>query len=71
VNWTKLTENLPTLACGDIVVVQSNPNILYLGTGELNYSQDSQYGNGIYNLQTLVQPGCKLQLHHLLVTNVQ
>ncbi len=48
VNWTKLTENLPTLACGDIVVVQSNPNILYLGTGELNYSQDSQYGNGIY-----------------------
>ena len=48
INWTKITETLPTLACGDIVVVQSNPNILYLGTGELNYSQDSQYGNGIY-----------------------
>jgi photosystem II stability/assembly factor-like uncharacterized protein len=48
VNWVALTDNLPTLACGDIIVVQSNPNILYLGTGELNYSGDSQYGNGIY-----------------------
>jgi len=48
VNWTILTDNLPTLACGDVVVDQINPNILYLGTGELNYSGDSQYGNGIY-----------------------
>jgi len=48
INWTALTDGLPTLACGDIVVVQSNPDILYLGTGELNYSSDSQYGNGIY-----------------------
>lgn len=48
VNWIALTDGLPTLACGDIAVDQSNPNILYLGTGELNYSSDSQYGNGIY-----------------------
>ncbi len=48
VNWVPLTDNLATLACGDIVVNQSNPNILYLGTGELNYSGDSQYGDGIY-----------------------
>jgi len=48
VNWTVLTDNLPTLACGDVVVDQQNPNVLYLGTGELNYSSDSQYGNGIY-----------------------
>jgi photosystem II stability/assembly factor-like uncharacterized protein len=47
-NWIALTDNLSTLACGDVVVVQSNPNILYLGTGELNYSYDSQYGNGIF-----------------------
>jgi len=48
VNWFALTDNLPTLACGDIVIDQTNPNILYLGTGELNYSLDSQYGDGIY-----------------------
>ena len=48
VNWFALTDNLSTLACGDIVVDQTNPNILYLGTGELNYSGDSQYGDGIF-----------------------
>lgn len=48
VNWIALTDNLPTLACGDVVVDQSNPNVIYLGTGELNYSGDSQYGDGIY-----------------------
>ncbi len=47
-NWIPLTDNLSTLACGDVVVDQSNPNILYLGTGELNYSGDSQYGDGIF-----------------------
>lgn len=47
-NWTILTDNLPTLACGDIVIDKNNPSVLYLGTGELNYSADSQYGNGIY-----------------------
>ena len=48
VNWIALTDNLPTLACGDVVVDPTNPNIIYLGTGELNYSGDSQYGDGIY-----------------------
>mgnify|MGYP000858044055 CR=1 FL=1 len=47
-NWFSLTDDLSTLACGDIVIDKNNPNILYLGTGELNYSSDSQYGNGIY-----------------------
>jgi photosystem II stability/assembly factor-like uncharacterized protein len=48
INWVPLTDNLPTLACGDVVIDRNNPNVLYLGTGELNYSGDSQYGNGIY-----------------------
>jgi photosystem II stability/assembly factor-like uncharacterized protein len=48
VNWVVLTDNLSTLACGDVVVNQANPSILYLGTGELNYSGDSHYGDGIF-----------------------
>lgn len=47
-NWTAMTDNLSTLACGDVVVDPANPNVLYLGTGELNYSGDSQYGDGIF-----------------------
>jgi photosystem II stability/assembly factor-like uncharacterized protein len=48
VNWIPLTDNLPTLASGDVIVDPNNINVLYLGTGELNYSGDSQYGDGIY-----------------------
>ena len=51
VNWIAITDNLSTLACGDVIVDPSNPNIVYLGTGELNYSGDSQYGDGIFKSQ--------------------
>jgi len=48
VNWTVLTDTLGSIASGDIILDPSNPDILYYGTGELNYSSDSQYGDGVY-----------------------
>ncbi|MBV6479984.1 MAG: Ycf48-like protein [Ignavibacteria bacterium] len=48
INWFQLTDNLGSLASGDIEIDPLNPDILYYGTGELNYSGDSQYGDGIY-----------------------
>jgi len=47
-SWIALTDGLSSIASGDIVVNQSNPNILYYGTGEANYSGDSHYGLGIF-----------------------
>ena len=47
-NWTVLTDNLGSISSGDIAIDPLNPNILYYGTGELNYSGDSQYGDGVY-----------------------
>lgn len=47
-NWIPLTDNLGSLASGDVAIDPQNPNVLYYGTGELNYSGDSQYGDGIY-----------------------
>jgi hypothetical protein len=47
-NWTVLTDGLSNLAGGDIAIDPNNPNVLYYGTGELNYSQDSHYGDGMY-----------------------
>jgi len=47
-NWTVLTDGLSNLAGGDIAIDPSNPNVLYYGSGELNYSADSHYGNGIF-----------------------
>lgn len=46
--WTVLTEGLSCIASGDIAVDKTNPSILYFGTGEQNYSQDSHYGDGIF-----------------------
>ncbi|HMQ69523.1 MAG TPA: T9SS type A sorting domain-containing protein [Ignavibacteria bacterium] len=48
INWTVLTDNIGSIASGDIAIDPNNPNTLYYGTGELNYSGDSQYGDGIY-----------------------
>ncbi len=48
VNWTPLTDFLTSLASGGIVLDPNNPNVLYYGTGEQNYSGDSWYGDGIY-----------------------
>lgn len=33
---------------GAIAISQSNPNVIYLGTGEANNSFDSYYGTGVY-----------------------
>ena len=46
--WQVLTDLLTNIASGDIEVDQSNPNVLFYGTGELNFSLDSHYGSGIY-----------------------
>lgn len=47
-NWTVMTDGLSNLAGGDITIDPNNPNVLYFGSGELNYSLDSHYGDGIF-----------------------
>ncbi|HMS33227.1 MAG TPA: hypothetical protein PKC91_04000 [Ignavibacteria bacterium] len=47
-NWTVLTDGIGSIASGDIAIDPNNPDILYYGTGEQNYSGDSQYGAGIF-----------------------
>ncbi len=47
VTYTHLT-NLPNHSVGDIAIAPSNPNILYVGTGEPNNRQSSSFGDGVY-----------------------
>jgi len=47
-SWTTLTDGLPSLATGAVAIATSNPNVLYLGTGEANFSIDSYWGAGIF-----------------------
>ena len=46
--WQVTTDNLSSITCGAVAVDPLNPNIVYLGTGELNYSLDSYRGDGIF-----------------------
>lgn len=48
ITWECLTDELPTLSSGDIDISESDPNIIYYGTGEANIFRASIAGIGIY-----------------------
>jgi len=48
ITWTCLTDELPTLSSGDIDVSESDPNVIYYGTGEANIFRSSMAGTGVY-----------------------
>ncbi len=45
--WAPLTDDQCSLAMGSVVIDPVNPEIVYAGTGEQNFSGDSYYGCGI------------------------
>ena len=46
--WTSLFDEQPVSSIGALALSQSNPNILYVGTGEPNNRQSSSFGAGVY-----------------------
>jgi photosystem II stability/assembly factor-like uncharacterized protein len=46
-SWTPLTDDQPSLAVGSLALDPSNPDIVYVGTGEPHASGDSYYGAGV------------------------
>jgi len=47
-NWEPLFDDQPTQAIGAIAVAPSDPNVIYVGTGEPCLRSDITYGNGVY-----------------------
>ena len=47
VTWKPLTDAQPSLANGAVALDPSNPDVVYVGTGEENFAIDSYYGAGI------------------------
>jgi len=41
-------ENEKVISIGDVAVASSNPNIVWVGTGEANTSRSTYYGDGLY-----------------------
>jgi photosystem II stability/assembly factor-like uncharacterized protein len=46
-NWSPLTDSQSTLSMGAIAIAPSNPSVIYAGTGEANFSGDSNFGGGV------------------------
>ena len=61
-SWIPIFDSAQSLAIGALALAPSNPNILYVGTGEANGSGDSYSGVGLYRIDnpattaTLVGP---------------
>ncbi|MFC1791661.1 WD40/YVTN/BNR-like repeat-containing protein [Gemmatimonadota bacterium] len=47
-SWEVLFENEAVYSIGDITVAPSDPDILYLGSGEANNSRSTYWGDGVY-----------------------
>ncbi|TCZ65769.1 WD40/YVTN/BNR-like repeat-containing protein [Flaviaesturariibacter aridisoli] len=47
-SWTPLFDEQPTLNIGSIAIQQSNPNVVWVGTGEGNPRNSINIGEGIY-----------------------
>ena len=48
--WTPLMDNAASLAIGAIAIAPSQPDTVYVGTGEHNFSLDSFFGVGVYRI---------------------
>ena len=46
-NWTPMTDSQPSLSIGSLAIDPTNSSIIYVGTGEQNFSGDSYYGAGV------------------------
>jgi photosystem II stability/assembly factor-like uncharacterized protein len=46
--WTPIFDTYPTASIGDIAIAPSDPNIVWVGTGEPNNRQSSSWGDGVY-----------------------
>ncbi|HEY8461033.1 MAG TPA: hypothetical protein VIM99_11665, partial [Blastocatellia bacterium] len=61
--WEPIFDIYPTSSIGDIAVCQSDPNIIWVGTGEPNNRQSSSFGDGVYKStdggKTFVNVGLK------------
>ncbi|MGB2713765.1 MAG: hypothetical protein WBC51_06275 [Vicinamibacterales bacterium] len=46
--FTPIFDSYPVSSIGDIAVAPSDPNVIYVGTGEPNNRQSSSFGAGVY-----------------------
>jgi photosystem II stability/assembly factor-like uncharacterized protein len=48
VTWEPIFDSQPISSIGALAVAPSNPNVIYVGTGEADFRSNLTYGNGVY-----------------------
>ncbi|MGE5360488.1 MAG: WD40/YVTN/BNR-like repeat-containing protein [Bacteroidales bacterium] len=48
ISWESIFDTQPVVSLGDIAVAPSNPNIVFVGTGEHTTSRSTYWGDGVY-----------------------
>lgn len=48
--WTRMMDSADSLAIGAVAIAPSQPETIYVGTGEANFSGDSFFGVGVYRI---------------------
>jgi photosystem II stability/assembly factor-like uncharacterized protein len=48
ISWKPVFDEQPVSTIGDVTVSQSEPDVVWVGTGEGNNRQSSSWGNGVY-----------------------
>ena len=48
ISWKPIFDDQPVSTIGDVTVSQSEPDVVWVGTGEGNNRQSSSWGNGVY-----------------------
>jgi len=48
ITWTPIFDDQPNASIGDIAISLSDPDILYVGTGEANNRNSSPWGSGVF-----------------------
>ena len=48
ITWEPIFDSQPIASIGALSVAPSNPNVIYVGTGESDFRSDLTYGNGVY-----------------------
>ncbi len=47
-SWTPIFDDQPTASIGDVTLAPSNPNVIWVGTGEPQNRQSSPWGAGVF-----------------------
>jgi len=48
ISWESIFDNQPVISIGDVAVAPSDPNIVWVGTGEATTSRSTYWGDGVY-----------------------